>query len=439
MSSEKTGQVRIVKWSPNRPSDTAVAFLNRPAFAPEAEAVAREVLARIKEKGDEAVAEYVRKFDGAELVPGKFAVSPDERKAAIEAVDVDFKRAAAEAHKRIQRFAQAGLRKDWTIPTPKGGVLGEQFVPLARVGIYIPGGAAPLASTALMTVTLARVAGVLEIVACTPADKNGKVNPYLLYALDLAGTSEIYKIGGIQAIGAMAYGTQSIRKVQKIVGPGGPYVTAAKRMVYGDVDLDMVAGPSEIAILADDSTDPAFVAADLLSQAEHGTGYEKVLLVTPSQRLADEVQKALVSQTEKLSRKEMINKVLANGALLVVVDNLDVGMELCNLFAPEHFEILTEEPRRWLKKVKTAGAVFIGSWTPECAGDFAAGPSHVLPTGGTAAMFSGLTVDTFRKRTSVISFTRADLQDVLPVIEAFGRVEQLDAHARSAKIRFEKP
>ena len=438
MVSEKTIQIRIIKWSPLRPSDEITAFLNRPAFAPEAETVARETLARIKEKGDEAVAECIRQFDGVDLAAGQFAVSQEERKAAINTVDADFKRAATEAHKRIQRFAQAGLRKDWTIPTPKGGLVGEQFVPLARVGAYIPGGAAPLASTALMTVTLARAAGVLEIVACTPADKTGKVNPYLLYALDLTGATEIYKIGGIQAIGAMAYGTASIRKVQKIVGPGGPYVTAAKRMVYGEVDLDMVAGPSEIAILADDTAQAEFVAADLLSQAEHGTGHEKTLLVTPSQRLAEEVQKALARQTETLTRKGPIHKVLSNGTLLVVVDNLDLGMELCNQFAPEHFEILTEEPRRWLKKVKTAGAVFVGSWTPECAGDFAAGPSHVLPTGGTAAIFSGLTVDTFRKRTSVISLTRADLQDVLPVIEAFGRVEQLDAHARSAKIRFEK-
>ena len=438
MSAEKTVQVKIVKWSPSRPSDVVSAFLNRPAFAPEAETVAREALAQIRERGDEAVAEYVRKYDGSDLPAGNFAVSQEERKAALETVDADFKRAAMETYKRVQRFAQAGLRKDWTIPTPKGGLVGEQFVPLARVGVYIPGGAAPLASTALMTVTLARVAGVLEIVACTPADRNGKVNPYLLYALDLAGTNEIYKIGGIQAVGAMAYGTKSIRKVQKIVGPGGPYVTAAKRMVYGDVDLDMVAGPSEIAILADDTAPAEFVAADLLSQAEHGTGYEKTLLVTPSERLALEVQKALVRQAETLSRREAINKVLAQGSLLVVVDNLDVGMELCNQFAPEHFEILTEEPRRWVKKVKTAGAVFVGSWTPECAGDFVAGPSHVLPTGGTAAIFSGLTVDTFRKRTSVISFTRADLQDVVPTITAFGRVEQLDAHARSAKIRFEK-
>jgi len=436
--SEKTVQVKLVRWSPLKASETVQAFLNRPAFAPEAESKAAAVLADIKAKGDEAVARYALEFDHVSLAPARFLVTPEERQAAIDSIDSEFKRSATETHKRIVRFGQNGLRKDWTMPTPKGGVLGEQFVPLARVGTYIPGGAAPLASTALMTVALARVAGVLEVVACTPASKDGTVNPYLLYALDLAGATEIYRIGGIQAIGAMAYGTETIRKVQKIVGPGGPYVTAAKKLVYGEVDLDMVAGPSEIAVLADDTAPAEYVAADLLSQAEHGTGYEKSLLVTPSQKLAEAVQKQLIKQVETLSRKEAIEKVLENGTLLVVVDNLDVGMELCNRFAPEHLEIMTEEPRRWVKKVKTAGAVFVGSSTPECAGDFVAGPSHVLPTGGTAAVFSGLTVDSFRKRTSVISFTRADLADALPVIEAFGRVEQLDAHTRSAKIRFEK-
>ena len=329
------------------------------------------------------------------------------------------------------------MRKDWTIATPKGGVLGEQFLPLERVGAYIPAGAAPLASTALMTVTLAKVAGVQEIVACTPCGKDGKVNPYLLYALEVAGATEIYRIGGIQAIGAMAYGTKTIRKVQKIAGPGGPYVTAAKRLVYGEVDLDLVAGPSEIAILADDSAVPAYVAADLLSQAEHGTGHEKALLVTPYMRLAEAVREQLVIQSALLSRQAAIEKVLKEGTLLAVVDNLDMGMDLCNLFAPEHMEILTKEPRRWVRSVRSAGAIFVGPWTPECAGDFVAGPSHVLPTGGRAAVFSGLTVDSFRKRTSVISLTRADLIEVLPVIETFGRVEQLDAHTRSAKIRFE--
>ncbi len=438
MTPEKTTLVRQAKWSPSRVPETVTAFLARPAFDSKAEAVAREVLADIKANGDSAVAQYVRQYDGATLAPAKFAVSQEERKAAIAGVDADFKRAATETHKRIVRFCQAGLRKDWTIPTPKGGTVGEMYIPLARIGTYIPAGAAPLASTALMTVALARAAGVTEIVACTPADANGIVNPYLLYALDLAGVTEVYKVGGIQAIGAMAYGTKTIRKVQKIVGPGGPYVTAAKKLVYGEVDLDLVAGPSEIAILADDTAVPAFVAADLLSQAEHGTGHEKALLVTPSARLAEAVQKELAEQTETLSRQQAIRKVLADGALIVVVENLDAGMELCNQFAPEHFEIMTEEPRRWVKKARNAGAVFVGSWTPECAGDFVAGPSHVLPTGGTAAVFSGLTVDSFRRRTSVIAFTRADLAEVVSVIDAFGRVEQLDAHARSAKIRFEK-
>ncbi len=428
----------MVKWSPARPSEAVTELLNRPAFTAEAEALARDVLADIKARGDEALVEYVKKFDGATLKPDELLVTQAERKAAMASVDIDFKRSATEAHNRIMKFGHAAMRKDWTIPTPKGGSLGEQYIPLARVGTYIPAGAAPLASTALMTVTLARVASVGEIVACTPADRNGQVNPYLLYALDLAGAGDVYKLGGIQAIGALAYGTKTIRKVQKIVGPGGPYVTAAKRLVYGVVDLDMVAGPSEIAILADDTARPEYVAADLLSQAEHGTGHEKALLVTPSARLATAVQEELVKQAETLKRQAAIRSVLENGTLLVVVDNLDVGMELCNRFAPEHMEILTEEPRRWAKKVRTAGAVFVGAWTPECAGDFVAGPSHVLPTGGTAAMFSGLTVDSFRRRTSVISFTRADLADALPVIESFGRVEQLDGHARSARIRFEK-
>ncbi len=438
MAEEQSIRVAVTRWYPNEASETVTQFLNRPAFDPAAEAAAARILADIRAHGDEAVARCVKEFDGAALEPAAFAVTTEERKAALNEVDLDFKRAATEAYKRITRFAQSGLRKDWTIATPKGGSVGEQFIPLARVGTYIPAGAAPLASTALMTVTLARVAGVLEVVACTPAGKDGKVDPYLLYALDLAGANEIYKVGGIQAIGAMAYGTKTIRKVQKIVGPGGPYVTAAKRLVYGEVDLDMVAGPSELAVLADDTAQPEFVAADLLSQAEHGTGHEKVLLVTPSSRLAEAVQKELAKQTATLKRKQAIRKVLEKGALIVVVDNLDVGMELCNQFAPEHLELLTNEPRRWAQKVRTAGAVFLGAWTPECAGDFVAGPSHVLPTGGTAAMFSGLTVDSFRRRTSVISFTRADLQEVLPTLEAFGRVEQLDAHARSAKIRFEK-
>ncbi|HEY8241159.1 MAG TPA: histidinol dehydrogenase [Kiritimatiellia bacterium] len=438
MTEGGTPLIKMAKWTPTASSSVVAEFLNRSPFVPEAEEAARAVLSDVQARGDQAVAEYAAKYDDVKLTPARFAVTKAERMSALERVDGTFKKAAAEALARITKFAKAGMRKDWHILSPKGGVLGEQFVPIDRVGCYIPGGASPLASTALMTVGLAKVAGVQEIVACTPCDKAGKVNPYVLHALDAAGATEIYRVGGIQAIGAMAFGTKSIPKVQKIVGPGGPYVTAAKRLVYGYVDLDMVAGPSEVAVLADDTASAEHVAADLLSQAEHGTGHEKILLVTPSAQLAYAVNEELVKQAARLVRKDVVMKVLTEGALIAVVDNLDVGMELCNRFAPEHLEIVVREPRIWLKKVRRAGAVFVGPWTPECAGDFVAGPSHVLPTGGTAAMFSGLTVDSFRRRTSYVSYTRADLHDVLPVIDAFAEVEQLDGHARSARIRFEK-
>ena len=431
--------IPIVKYTPHKELPELEAFLARPAFAPEAEETARRVLADVRAAGDKAVQKYTKEFNGIQLAPGRFAVSKEERLAASEQVDLMFKRCASDVFARIVRFGKAGMRKDWSMATPKGGVLGEKFTPLARVGAYVPGGAAPLASTALMSVSLAKIAGVPEIVACTPCDKKGRVDPFLLHALEVAGATEIYRIGGIQAIAAMACGTAAIRKVQKIVGPGGPYVTAAKKLVYGDVDLDMVAGPSEIAVLADETAVPAHVAADLISQLEHGTGHEKALLVTPYMGLAAKVLAEMERQIASLSRREAIERAAAAGALFVVTDHLDTGMDVVNRFAPEHFEIMTKEPRRWLQKVKNAGAVFVGAWTPESAGDFVAGPSHVLPTGGTAAYFSGLTVDSFRKRTSVVAFTRADLIETLPLIEAMGRVEGLDGHARAAAIRFEAP
>jgi len=429
--------IPIVKFTPHKELPELEKFLARPAIDPEAEETARRVLADVRATGDKAVQKYTKEFNGINLPPAKFAVPKEERLAASEQVDLMFKRSASDVFARIVRFGKAGMRKDWSMATPKGGVLGEKFTPLARVGAYVPGGAAPLASTALMTVSLAKIAGVPEIVACTPCDKKGKVDPFLLHALEVAGATEIYRIGGIQAIGALAYGTATIRKVQKIVGPGGPYVTAAKKLVYGDVDLDMVAGPSEIAVLADETAVPAHVAADLISQLEHGTGHEKALLVTPYMSLATKVLAEMERQVAALSRREAIARAAAAGALFVVTDHLDTGMDLVNRFAPEHFEIMTKEPRRWLQKVKNAGATFVGAWTPESAGDFVAGPSHVLPTGGTAAFFSGLTVDSFRKRTSVVAFTRADLVETLPLIEEMGRVEGLDGHARAGSIRFD--
>ena len=428
----------ILKYSANGRSTKIEDFLLRPPVEKGADKIAAGVLADIKEHGDSAVVKYAQQFDRSPVTLATMRVTTAEIAAAKKAVDADFKKAAKEAHKRIAQFAVAGLREDWRMPAPQGGWLGEKFVALDRVGAYIPGGAAPLASTALMTLTLAEVAGVPERIACTPATADGSVNPYILFALDLAGATEIYKVGGIQAIGAMAYGTKTIKKVQKIVGPGGPYVTAAKRLVYGEVALDMVAGPSEIAVLADETANPAHVAADLLSQAEHGTGSEKALLVTTSEKMAKAVRVELEIQSAKLIRQKPIAEVLARGCLLIVVENVEMGIELCNRFAPEHMEVIVKNAERVAAKIYRAGAIFIGPWTPEAVGDFAAGPSHVLPTGGTAAFFSGLTVEDFRRRVSLIHFTKEDLKETVFVVEAFGRVETLDAHARSATIRLEK-
>ena len=431
--------LRIVDWSVSKRQNRAVTeFLERSAFPEEAERAAFEVLSAIRARGDEAVAEYVAKFEGAKLLPKQFRVSAAEMEKVDAAVAPALKKAVKDAYTRVMRFSKASLRKPWTMKTPRGGSAGEFFSPMDRVGVYVPGGTAPLASTSVMTVTLARAAGVKEIVACTPAGKTGEINPVLLYALKLAGVTEVYRVGGIQAIGMMAYGTKSCAKVQKIVGPGNAYVTAAKRQVYGYVGIDQVAGPSEIAVLADGSVDARWVAADLLSQAEHGSGWEKSLLVTQSAEFAESVKRELLAQTETLSRKEIIKRVIdRDGILFAVVPDLAEGLELVNRFAPEHFEIMCKDALKLMKGVRSAGAVFAGAWTPESAGDFVAGPSHVLPTGGAANMFNGLTPDDFRRRHSFVAFTKADLAETKGTIEAFANVEGLDAHGRAATIRFE--
>ena len=429
--------LRIVDWSEKkRQSKIVTAFLERSAFPEEAEKAAAAVLAEVRVRGD-AVADCVSRFEGANLKPGQFRISQAELKRADASVPAHLKRAVRDAYTRVMRFSKASLRSSWTMKTPRGGSTGEFFSPMDRVGVYVPGGTAPLASTSIMTVTLARAAGVKEIVACTPAGKTGAVNPTLLYALKLAGATEIYRVGGIQAIGMMAFGTKSCRKVQKIVGPGNAYVTAAKRQVYGYVGIDQVAGPSEIAVLADGTVSAKWVAADLLSQAEHGSGWEKSLLGTQSRDFAEEVKRELFAQMDTLSRKEIIQRVIdRDGILFVVTPSLSEGLELVNRFAPEHFEIMCREATRLMKGVRAAGAVFAGAWTPESAGDFVAGPSHVLPTGGAANMFNGLTPDDFRRRHSFVAFTKADLRETEPTIAAFAAVEGLDAHGRAASIRF---
>ena len=426
----------IVAWNSKGRFPKVAAFLERSSVETDAMDAAASILKRVRKQGDKAVVAAAKKFDGSRMTTQTMRVSEAEIQTAKQLVDDDFKRAAKEAHKRITLFSAKSLRDDWTMPTPKGG-LGERFIPFDRVGAYIPGGAAPLASTALMTLTLAKVAGVKELVACSPAARDGSLNPYIIYALHLAGATEIYKVGGVHAIGAMAYGTESIKKVRKIVGPGGPYVTAAKRQVYGDVALDMVAGPSEIAVLCDGSANPAHMAADLLSQAEHGTGSEKSLLVTTSVKLAHQIREEVLQQSKTLMRTGPIRDVMEKGMLLVSVKSLSEGIELCNRFAPEHMELVVRQPQKWVPKILTAGALFVGPYTPEAVGDFVAGPSHVLPTGGTCHYFSGLTVEDFRRRSSLVQYTEADLRDTLPVVQAFGRVETLDGHARSATIRFD--
>ena len=431
--------VRIVEWSAQRPQSRYVTkFLERSAFPEEAEKAAAEVLAAIRKDGDKAVAQYVEKFEGAKLTPKKFRVTDAELAAAEAKVSPALKKAVKDAYNRVMKFSKASLKSPWTMKTPKGGSAGEFYSPMDRVGVYVPGGTAPLASTSVMTVTLAKAAGVKEIVACTPAGPTGTPNPVLLYALKLAGATEVYRVGGIQAIGLMAFGTKTVKKVQKIVGPGNAFVTAAKRQVYGYVGIDQVAGPSEIAVLADGTVDAKWVAADLLSQAEHGSGWEKSLLVTQSAAFAEEVKKEMFAQTETLSRRALIQRVFdRDGVLFCVTPTLEEGLELVNRFAPEHFEIMCKDALRLMKGVRAAGAVFAGAWTPESAGDFVAGPSHVLPTGGAANMFNGLTPDDFRRRHSYVAFTQGDLAETKATIEAFAQVEGLDAHGRAASIRFE--
>lgn len=430
--------ISCTTWNPSRPDRDFLAFLSSPPVDPAAERTAVRVLQAVRTGGDAAVSRFIREFDCAGLSPGRFRIPDEDFAAAERVVSVEFRRGARLALRSIRRFAARGRRPDWTTRLPAGGRAGERFLPLRRVGLYIPGGAAPLASTVLMTAGFARAAGVPEIVACTPCDKSGAVDPHILFSMRLAGVTEAYRIGGIQAIAALAYGTETLRAVDKIVGPGGPYVTAAKRLVYGHTGVDMVAGPSEIAILADASAPPAWIAEDLLSQAEHGTGLERTLLVTTSAPLARRVREILQARAQEHPRGPCVRRVLSERTRLAVCGSLSDAVDLVNRFAPEHLEILTRTPRKLLPGIRNAGAIFLGPWTPESAGDFAIGPSHVLPTGGSARFFSGLTVEDFRRRTSVMELTRPGLKALLPVIRAFSRVEHLPSHGLAAEIRFKR-
>lgn len=406
-------------------------------FDPVVEQRALEIIRAVQRRGDKALLHYTEKFDGAKLTPGKLRVGQAELAGAWRATDARTRKAIRLAKANVTLFAKRSLRKNWQARNAQGGVVGEKFDPFARVGVYIPGGTAPLASTTLMTVTLAKVAGCREIVACTPCGKDGQVNTALLAALGQAGATEVYRVGGAQAIAAMACGTKTIRPVQKIFGPGNAYVVAAKRLLFGRVAIDLLPGPSEMFILADSSANPKFAAADLLAQAEHGSGDERVWFASHSKKLIADVQRELKRQLPALSRREFIRKALRKNGWLIHVKSINDGIALANRIAPEHCELMLRKPGQAVKALTTVGAIFVGPWAPTVLGDYMAGPSHTLPTGGAGASFAGLTVDQFQRRTSVVKYSRPALAKSIETIRTFAEMEGLDAHGRSAEIRLE--
>ncbi len=415
----------------------ALAALDRSAEPdPRVRDTVARIIADIRARGDAALIEYTEKFGGPKLTPKELPVSAAEFKAAEKEVGEKTRSAIAVAHRNVQEFAERSLRKSWSGKNRQGANVGERFDPFQRVGIYVPGGTAPLVSTAVMTCTLAAAAGVPEIVVTTPCDKSGVVNAALLHALRVAGATEVYKVGGAQAVAAMAYGTESIAHVLKIFGPGNAYVVEAKRQCFGRVAVDLLPGPSEILVIADATAKAAWVAADLLAQAEHGHG-SAVLFVTDSARKLTEVQAAFRAQLAKLSRQMHLREVAERAAHFILVKNMADAVKLANHFAPEHLTIMARNEKKLAGQIRTAGAIFLGGYSPVVAGDFVAGPSHELPTGGAGKSFSGLTVDQFQRRTSVVRLKRKSLKALLPAIRTFSEIEGLDAHGRSAEIRFE--
>ena len=404
-------------------------------FDAEIEARTKAILHDVFVRGDDAVLEFTEKFDGAKLTAGQLAVTPAELFNASLAADESLRAAVAEAEKNIAGFARKSLRKGWSAKNSHGASVGEKFDPFTRVGVYIPGGTAPLVSTALMTITLAKVAGCKEIVVTTPCGKDGAINPAILFAARAAGATEIHRVGGAQAIAALAYGTKTIRRVQKIFGPGNAYVSMAKRLLVGRVAIDLLAGPSDLLVIADDTANPKFAASDMLAQAEHGSGHERVWLVTTSAKILKAVEKEIFKQLPKLSRRALIQRVLDRNVWLIQVPSLVDCVEFANQIAPEHCEVITRDARKVSGGIVTAGAIFLGNWSPTVLGDYIAGPSHVLPTDGAGASFAGLTVDQFQRRTSVVEYNKVSLKKALKGVRKFAELEGLDAHGKSAETR----
>ena len=406
-------------------------------FDAEIEQRTKAILHDVFIRGDDAVLDFTEKFDGAKLSADQLAVTQAELMAASLKADESLRAAVAEAEGNIASFAKKSKRKDWSGKNSHGASVGEKFDPFQRVGVYIPGGTAPLVSTALMTITLAKVAGCQEIVVTTPCGKDGSINPAILFAARAAGATEIYRVGGAQAIAALAYGTKTIRRVQKIFGPGNAYVSMAKRLLVGRVAIDLLAGPSDLLVIADDTANPQFAAADMLAQAEHGSGHERVWLVTTSAKILKAVEKEIARQLPKLPRREFIQRVLDRNTWLIQVAGIADAVALANQLAPEHCEVVTRDARKVSGGIVTAGAIFLGNWSPTVLGDYVAGPSHVLPTDGAGASFAGLTVDQFQRRTSVVEYNRASLKKALKTVKKFAELEGLGAHGKSAEVRLD--
>ncbi|NLB88634.1 MAG: histidinol dehydrogenase [Syntrophomonadaceae bacterium] len=401
------------------------------------EASVEEIEKIVRERGDEGVFELTAKYDQAIITKDNFRVSEKDIEEAYEQVDEDYIIAIQNAIDNIADFHSRQLRNSWMEPDSKGNILGQVFRPLSRVGIYVPGGTAAYPSSVLMNAIPAQVAGVKEIVMVSPPDKNGKMNPYTLVAAAELGLDEIYKMGGAQSVFALAYGTETVPKVDLISGPGNIYVTIAKKMVYGTVNIDMLAGPSEILISADKNADPVFLAADMMSQAEHDV-LARSILVTDSEELMDKVEAELNRQIESLSRKDIIEKALNSYGAFILADDIDEACQVSNIIAPEHLELMVDHPFDLLSKIENAGAIFMGRYTPEPVGDYYAGPNHILPTGGTARFYSPVTVDTFIKASSIIYYSEEGIRQDADEIIKLATVEGLTAHANSVRVRKEK-
>ena len=428
--------MRIVELNAESKKDLLENLLKRsPNNYGEFEGRVNDIIQNVREKKDEAIFDYTKRFDGADINAGNILVTEEEIKEAYAQVDEKLLGVIQKALVNIRKYHEKQMQNSW-FTCEDGIILGQKVTPLNIAGVYVPGGKAVYPSSVLMNVLPAKVAGVPRIVMCTPPGKDGKVYPSTLVAAKEAGVDEIYKVGGAQAIAAMAFGTESVPKVDKIVGPGNIYVALAKKAVFGYVSIDSIAGPSEILVLADETANARYVAADLLSQAEHDE-MASAILITTSRKLAEEVSKEVDQFVAVLSRKEIIQNSLDNSGYILVAPTMEDAIDATNEIASEHMEIVTKDPFHVMTRIKNAGAIFIGEYSSEPLGDYFAGPNHVLPTNGTAKFFSALSVDDFIKKSSIISYSREALEPIHKDIETFAECEQLTAHANSIRVRFE--